>query len=512
MFECSRRTRSLAALAAAWGVAAAAPQTVTRQVASLPRISGPVPQTAASYAFDSAAHAAVPIDLARTGYVEQEYFQSGTAHIYEWPKVGTLESLGSGPYTTRILVRRPRDPRKFNGAVIVEPLNPSMRVDLDLMWDYSHRYLMRKGYAWIGVTVKPVALAALKRFEPTRYAALSLANPLPAAGRCPDPELGPHDVSSEVGLAQDILSQLGALVRSDDAANPLRGYEVTRVYLTGYSQTAGYVRGYANAISPFARRANGGPIFDGYLEAGHAPFNVPLNDCAPLYKPGDPRLLVGRVGVPFMDVASESDTLVNYFMRQPDGNRAPFEFRRYEVAGATHIGEMHGALPSDKESVGAGAAPGGGPEACTPAGYGLSDFPMGVVLDTMWQNLDAWVVKRISPPPGTRLVLRGGSGGGVDAAVAVEKDRFGNALGGWRTTVVDVPTATWHSSRSGPDGCVRMGYSVPFGKSMLQRLYPSHHAYVRKVDADVKRLVDGRWLTPLDASAIRRQAEQAAVP
>jgi hypothetical protein len=56
-----------------------------------------------------------PTDLAAHGYVEQEYFASGTAYSFtsrSAPSGGkwTIAVAGSAPYRTRIIVRRPSDP------------------------------------------------------------------------------------------------------------------------------------------------------------------------------------------------------------------------------------------------------------------------------------------------------------------------------------------------------------------------------------------------------------------
>ena len=127
------------------------------------------------------------------------------------------ESLTEGPYVTRILVRRPQDARRFSGVVIVEPFNQSSGVDLPIMWAQSHEQFIADGHAWVGVTVKPSTVHALKRFDAIRYASLALANPRPAPS-CEtariNPLSGPATVADESGLAWDLLSQLGALLKS----------------------------------------------------------------------------------------------------------------------------------------------------------------------------------------------------------------------------------------------------------------------------------------------------------
>lgn len=56
---------------------------------------------------------------------------------------------------------------------------------------------MRLGDIWVGITIKPVSVAALQCFDPVRYGALSFAHTQPAGcttaqqsiGACPSPGL-----------------------------------------------------------------------------------------------------------------------------------------------------------------------------------------------------------------------------------------------------------------------------------------------------------------------------------
>src|SRR5258708_20463982 len=68
---------------------------------------------------------ALPLDLAAHGYVEQEFFAGGTAMAFKAdsrPSDGkwTITPTMSAAYKTRILVRRPANPARFNGTVAVE--------------------------------------------------------------------------------------------------------------------------------------------------------------------------------------------------------------------------------------------------------------------------------------------------------------------------------------------------------------------------------------------------------
>src|ERR1700757_2887091 len=67
-----------------------------------------VPVTKDSYPLGAADYLNIPEDLSKVGYLEEEYFVSGLANVYEWsaPGAATVRTPNA-PYTTRMLVRRP---------------------------------------------------------------------------------------------------------------------------------------------------------------------------------------------------------------------------------------------------------------------------------------------------------------------------------------------------------------------------------------------------------------------
>ena len=146
----------------------------------IPKVTGPIPVTADSVPFLAESRNLHPMDLASRAYVEEEFIVSGTANVYDWAADGALSvKTPNAPYGTRILVRRPADPRRFSGSVIVELMFTARRFDWPMMWGYSRDYLVEHGDAWVGITM-PAAAAALPKFNPTRYAAVSFPNPAPA--------------------------------------------------------------------------------------------------------------------------------------------------------------------------------------------------------------------------------------------------------------------------------------------------------------------------------------------
>lgn len=213
------------------------------------RAEGPLPISATSYPFGAADHTRTPSDLKAAGYVEEEFLFSGQANVYDWPEPGAaVVRTANAPYTTRVLVRRPADRATFSGTVIVEMLNPSNLFDLNIGWAMSNAQMVRNGDAWVGITAKPVAIASLKAFNPTRYASLSWANPLEAN----DPEncdTVARDSSrmTENGLVWDMHRQVGQWLRNRGANNPFSygtttgAHPVARLYAWGYSQTGGYL-------------------------------------------------------------------------------------------------------------------------------------------------------------------------------------------------------------------------------------------------------------------------------
>jgi hypothetical protein len=129
-----------------------------------PIVIGPIPATVApgdpshDYPFLS-----TTVDLASRGYVEEEFFFEGSAARYDIPAPLTLVNtpmttasvIATGlPYRTRMVVRRPADARAFNGTVLMEWQNVATGYDFDALWLVASEHLMRRGYAWIGVSAQ----------------------------------------------------------------------------------------------------------------------------------------------------------------------------------------------------------------------------------------------------------------------------------------------------------------------------------------------------------------------
>lgn len=468
------------------------------------RVVGPLPVSADTYPFGAANHTRVPEDLKEVGYVEEEFFVSGVANVYDWPADGPVRvRTANAPYTTRVLIRRPADRARFSGNAILEPLNPSNRFDLNIGWAISHAQVVRNGDAWVGVTSKPISVAAMKAFDPARYAPLSWANPLPES----DPQnctmvAGDSTRATENGLIWDVLRQVGAWIKGRDSSNPLaygrsNQASVQRLYAWGYSQSGNFLVTYLNAIHPLDVRALGNPLFDAYFIAVPSGLTA-IHQCAQAPAPGDPRRPIANAGVPVMRLVTLSEYL--RVEKRPDSDTPPNLFRHYEVAGAAHAtpDELTFAARSADITKAGIAVP---PMDCNEGPR--SRFPNSVAFNAALQNLDEWVRKGTAPPRADPIVVENGK---------PVLDEYGNVKGGVRSPYVDVPTSTWTGSSTGASFCFIAGHEIPFDRERLTRLYPDRAAYVRAVRQSVTGLVSRRFIVREDGAELIRQAETAEIP
>ena len=195
-------------------------------------------------------------DPAEVGYVQEEYFLSGTASAYT-SAGGAFTSDGAwtaargetADYKTRIVVYRPTNPRKFNGTVVVEWLNVSGGLDAPPDWTQAHTGLIREGFAWVGVSAQKVGVDGgpalvgvvslpLKTVDPARYGSL----------------VHPGD-----SFSYDIFSQAGQAVRRPAGTGPLGPLQVKHVIAAGESQSAFRLVTYVNAVDPLEK------VYDGFL-------------------------------------------------------------------------------------------------------------------------------------------------------------------------------------------------------------------------------------------------------
>ncbi|HEY6890856.1 MAG TPA: alpha/beta hydrolase domain-containing protein, partial [Solirubrobacter sp.] len=419
------------------------PSTATGASVPAPAVSGPVANTspvgdpAHGYPF-----LATDVDLAKAGYVEEEYLISGQATRYTITGTNTATVLSTGhPYSTRIVVRRPTSAARFNGVVIAEWTNVSNNWDQEVDWFQTHEHLLQQGYAWVGVDAQRVGLhsaTGLKLWSPSRYGALDLT-----AG----------NTITDDSLSYDVFSQAVKAVRSPAGLDPLGALPAPEyVIATGHSQSAGRLRTYYNSILPLSN------ILDAVvLHGGGGAMRSDI--AAPLFRINSEGDIAGGIG---------------NGARQPDSPT----FRNWEVAGASHgdwkLITDYGPLRKRDIGTYPGGYP-GEPQTCTLPS--LSRIPQHMVQGALYDHTTNWVAYGIAPPTAPVITTATPTGG------AITRDSLGLAQGGIRLAQQDAPLRVNSGTNSGGGFCSLDGSSVPLTDAQLATLYPTVQSYVDKIVA-----------------------------
>ena len=231
------------------------------------------------------------------------------------------------PFRTRIVVRRPSDPGRFSGTVVVEWHNVSAGIDAAPDWGFFHRHLAAAGHAWVGVSAQKVGIDGggfvqsihLKLLAPERYSELE----------------HPGDAWSF-----DMFTQVAELVRLPAEQNPLGGLVARHVLAAGESQSAACLVTYINAVDPHSQ------VFDGYFVHGRPGIGVSIDGVFIPTRDGlgfeETTRMISSSGeriredarVPVLILQSETDLVVlgGHRAAQPDSEH----IRVWEMPGAAH--------------------------------------------------------------------------------------------------------------------------------------------------------------------------------
>jgi hypothetical protein len=396
------------------------------------------------------------------------------------------------------------------------------------VWAKLHEYFTRSGDIWVGVSIQPSVIVALKAFNgPVNTQGGGGGN-----GRY-DPLLDPpgtgDPIFSEQGQAWDIVAQIGRLLKTATPSNPLssNGFHVERMYLSGQSQTGAYTVTYVNGFNMLARMPGDAPIFDGYMpqaafratrinELGHPGSNLPADDPRNrIVAPHDAPVILSQTET---EVAFGGDDPA---YRRDDSDDPMDRFRLYEVPGAAHaddavfrelqpgVGTFYVAVlqlrgtgfvgPQDPDTFPVPIPWGFCGYAPQPV-VAPNPFPLRYVEAAAFENLDRWVKDGVPAPRADRVTVPS----------QTTRDANDNAIGGIRTPYVDVPTGSFHVLGGFCGNLV--GWKSQFGAEKLEDLYIDHGDYVSQVVRRTKELVREGWLLKKDAKAIRTDAAHSAVP
>lgn len=485
---------ALGAASVGLGVGPVSASSPARPAPSTPTVSGPVTGGMGHPTLLGTNVDAVPA----AGYSENEYFLSGTATAFTSSTPLTpdgrwkVQPASTAPYRTRIVAIRPTDPKRFNGTVVVEWLNVSAGADSSPDWSFTHTEMLRSGTAWIGVSAQSVGVqggstivgglsaGGLKGSDPARYASLN------------------HPGDS---YSYDIFSQAGLAARHGGSSGPMAGLAVKHVIAEGESQSAFRFVTYLNAIQPLEH------VYDGFLVHSRWGNGAQLSQAPqPTISVPDRTVIRTDLGVPVLAVETETDLLRGYVgARQADSAH----FRLWEIAGTAHADNYTVAGMGDPGTGSAedalldvGALNGG----ALNCGMAINDGPSFLVLNRAVHDLVRWVDTGTAPAHAPRMEAT------VGPPPTISRDAHGNALGGIRTPLVDVPIATLRGDgNSGPSFCFLFGTTQPFDAATLRSLYPTHADYVAKFTRAANAAVQAGFLLPVDAQKLVAAAARSSI-
>jgi hypothetical protein len=375
-------------------------------------------------------------------YITEEYFVAGTA--------------AGAPYQTRIIVRRPKDPKAFSGTVVAEAQHAGGR---SLIFEWSRVSILTRHHLFVEIVHSPVNVNTMKTFNAERYAPLNIA----------------------MGQANEIIAQVGRLVKAK--AGPFAAYDIKRITLMGTSASSGTVRTYLGAHADL-RMPDGKPIYDGFLltsTLGNSPLSM--------------------VDVPMIQMPTQTE-VVTYApqgnkYRRPDSDEPGNRFRLYEVAGMPHNNARdRPEFQSD------------------PCTLPVTDFNAGIFTALGLNHLIAWIAEGKTPPHAPPIEVDGKAD---DDNSLLALDAYGNAKGGVRNVWVDVPVATYGVMGKGRTQaqerlCSLAGTEVALPDATLKTLYKNKSDYESKVAKRLNDLVKAGWFLPEYVEATKADARATSIP
>lgn len=449
-------------------------------------IAIPVPEVTGPVTGPGTIFSASITDLSPFGYIEEEFFLEGKARRYDFKidednakpndtlfpgsffyylngmpgKATPIDTLY--PYKTRIIVRRPVIPEKFNGTVVVEWLNVASMFDIDPNWYHLHNHLMRSGYAWVGVSAEQGGIhtsTGLRKWNQARYGSL--------------------DVTADSTLLNDqlrfdVFTQAVMALKGMQKVRPLGNLIPKNIIASGHSRSAYMLTGYYNFIQPTTG------IIDGFIILGAG------------------GKLRNDIPAKVFKINSETDLieLGQVAVRQPDTDR----LITWEFAGTSHADQAFrdGYVANCKRDF--GAVP---PLDCEMPLCSVVPFYYG--FSAALDHLNRWIREDILPPAGIQITVQQ-----TNPTVIIGRDTLGNAKGGIRLPQFAVPVAMNSGTNSGQGFCRFYGTHQEFDPQTLKSLYPTHEAYMRKFGESVQENLKAGYILKADTSEMLNEAKRLA--
>lgn len=414
------------------------------------RVTGPIAGGSRNRIFG--AHAA---DLAQVGYVEEEYFVSGEAQSYAPTKslapdgFWTIAPNAKAPFKTRVIVQRPKDPKRFNGTVICEWTNVSAGYEIS---SAVNQQFYKDGYAYAAISAQRMGLdgskeraLGLKAWDPARYGTLEIVGD---------------------SFSYDIFTQVARALRTsrERGVNPMGGLQVRRLFALGESQSAARLLSYVNGVHQHAK------LFDAFMIVVAVGRSTEFDDF--VYDPTKSleennnirrsRTVQTRVrtdqAVPVLIVNSETETPYFVPSRQPDSEW----YRFWELVGTTHASAVGGGRRPDI-SVRDGV-----PNSSSSWAKMVDMFP---VLEAAAVGLDRWLSGGVPLGSFDRIEVSG-------ERHMIQTDAFGNAKGGIRLPEILAPVAKYVTQTNSASGRLE-----PFDAATLRSIYRDDADYAGRIKA-----------------------------
>ncbi len=427
--------------------------------------------------------------IKKAGYVQEEYLFSGIGNIYEAGPDGRATVQKSGiAYTTRAIVVRPRDRKKYSGVVQFAFTHPQFGSN---QWTRSGPHVLRSGDMYVMLVVGGDP-GTRQRSKPGAPVATPLVLPWFDAQRYKD------FVWTDDGIRWDAIGQTIIKLRTGKLPAALKPFTAKKLYVSGWSYLGSIQRSYINwGFHDIHRLPDGKPAVDGYLigissnavKAGFGPINMDKDEMPP----ADQRML-RTIDVPVIELMSENEARTNTTPQRPDVDSYKGGHRLYELGGTSH---QDTGLPAKQGPWEVQLAAKGnvawqpGPTCATPE----TDVPMRDLAEGAMTNLKLWHDKGMAPPRAARMEIA------EQGKAAV--DQYGIAKGGVRPVQLALPLARYGDAGD-CNGTIRFQIlrRIAFDKTQVQAAYPAGKAdYLIRVRAYLDKMVADRWLVKTDADA-----------
>lgn len=437
-------------------------------------------------------------DVTEFAYREDEFFFAGMAKTYP-PSI-----LPPMPYRTRMIVWTPADPSRFNGVTVVEWAHVSDfgQFELTVALNFQSPMLVEEGYAFALVSAEEGGVcdrsamgctaSSLQGADPDRYRPLD--------------HPGDH-------YSFDIFSQALQAIRSPDGIAPLGALTTRMVIAEGFQASIDKwfpvgVPDPERFTSPFsvygalnAYLAVGADddarVADAFLIDGAAPAVEPTYRVPTLHHLDESAIrrsasLDGPNHVTWEVVgAAHTDRWAGNHILVPSAQPAP-RFTRHEEEARRDRFDDFGQVADPAAAE------------CLPGPRTGSVFPRRFTLNAGLAALRDWVATGLRPPAAPRIERVGAVP--ELATMKLERDRDGNALGGLRAPLIQVPVASYNG-----EACVQAGTTTALPAGRLAELYPTHRRYVEALLAATNDAVARRFLICRDARTLLRKASASTI-